>query len=105
MTTKNNQTQHYIHPNHKGQTEKNCPSYQSNLYPGLVRLLLSPTRKRSGCCSYNPGAHTTYFIGFGNGSKLRNIRRIMHMTDEKRQDGMKISRQRHQHRYASLTTD
>jgi len=27
LTTKNKETKHYIHPKHKRQTEKNCPSW------------------------------------------------------------------------------
>ena len=56
LTTKNNQTQHYIHQKHKRETEKTALANKT-IYT-LICLLRPPVRKRSGPYSYSPGAHT-----------------------------------------------
>ena len=46
LTTKNNQTQHYIHQKHKRETEKAALANKT-IHPDLVRLLRPPVRKRT----------------------------------------------------------
>ena len=62
LTTRNKETQHYIHQKHKRETEKTALANKNNLHTGLVWLLQIPTRKRSGRYSYNLGAHTGQFL-------------------------------------------
>ena len=38
-TTKNNETKHHTHFQHKIETEKNCFSYENKLHPGLLFLI------------------------------------------------------------------
>ena len=72
LTTKNNQTQHYIHQKHKRETEKTALAIKTIYTLIWYGFLLPPVRKRSGPYSYIPRAHTGHEIRTSEASVLKN---------------------------------